>query len=88
MTDNPLRGLSDVFDESSMMQRMISAVNISYLGIKNRHAQITVEEVARKFRCGLETAKQTLKSMTQYGVRQAVHPLRCMYRVDHIDINC
>jgi hypothetical protein len=87
-TDNPLRGLSDVFDESSMMQRMISAVNISYLGAKNRHAQITVEEVARKFRCGLETAKQTLKATTQYGVRQAIHPLRRMYRVDHIDINC
>jgi hypothetical protein len=88
MTDNPLRGLSDVFDESSMMQRMISSVNISYLGVKNRHSQITVEEVARKFRCGLETAKQTLKATTQYGVRQAIHPLRCMYRVDHIDINC
>jgi hypothetical protein len=88
MTDNPLRGLSDVFDESSLVQRMISAVNVSYLGVKNRHSQITAEEVARKFRCGLETAKQTLKSTTQYGVRQAIHPLRRMYRVDHIDINC
>ena len=67
---------------------MISAVNVSYLGVKNRHSQITAEAVARKFRCGLETAKQTLKSTTQYGVRQAIHPLRRMYRVDHIDINC
>lgn len=75
---------------------MISAVNISrltshnvsYLGVKNGHSQITAEEVAWKFRCGLETAKQTLKSTTQHGVRQAVHPLRRMYRVDHIDINC
>jgi hypothetical protein len=37
---------------------------------------------------GIETAKQTLKSTTQHGVRQAIHPLRRKFRVDHIDINC
>jgi hypothetical protein len=92
-TDNPLCGISDAYDESIMLQHMISAVkisrtsNVSYLGTKNRHSQITAEEVARKFRCGLETARQTLRSTTQHGVRQAIHPLHCMYRVDHIDIN-
>jgi hypothetical protein len=57
------------------------------LGTKNRHSQVTAEEVARKFCCGLETARPTLKSTTQHGVRQAIHPLHRMYRVDHIDIN-
>jgi hypothetical protein len=76
---------------------MVSALNISmtnrraniaYIGAKNRHTQITAEEVARKFRCGIKTEKLTLQSTTQHGVRQAIHPLRQMYRVDHIDINC
>jgi hypothetical protein len=84
-TDNPLCAISEAYDESTMLQQMISAVkvsrtsNVSYLGIKNRHSQITAKEVARKFRCGLETARQTLKSMTQHGVRQAIHPLHRMY---------
>jgi hypothetical protein len=96
-TDNPLTGLSTVYDESTMLQRMVSALNIltqgrrsdvAYIGAKNRHTQVTAEEVTRKFQCGIETAKLTLKSTTQHGVRQAIHPLRRMYRVDHIDINC
>jgi hypothetical protein len=77
-TDNPIGGVSDVYDQLSMVQRLISAVNVtnvSYLGAKHRHSQITAEEVARKFRCGIETAKQTLKTTTQYGVCQAIHPL-------------
>jgi hypothetical protein len=49
---------------------------------------VTPEEVARKFKCGLDTAKQTLKTTTQYaGVRHAIHPLHCRYRVDHLDLN-
>jgi hypothetical protein len=77
-TDNPaLTGLSEVYDDSMLLQKMVSAVNISpkslrsnvsYLGTKNRHSQVTAEEVAWKFRCGIETAKQTLKSTTQHGV--------------------
>jgi hypothetical protein len=65
----------------------VNVLNVSYLGAKHQHSQITAEEVAKKFRCGIETAKQTLKTTTQYGVRQAIHPLQRMYRVDHIDIN-
>jgi hypothetical protein len=91
MIDNPIGGVSEAYDQLSMMQQLISAVNItnvSYVGAKHRHSQIvTAEEVARKFRCGIETAKQTLKTTTQHGVRQAIHPLQRMYCVDHIDIN-
>jgi hypothetical protein len=73
-SDNPLCAISDVYDESIMLKQMIKAVkvsrtsNVSYLGTKNHHSQITAKKVARKFRCGLETARQTLKSTTQHGV--------------------
>ena len=52
-----------------------------------RHSRVTVEEVAQKFKCGLETAKKTLKVMTQAGVRQALHPLHRRYQVDHLNLN-
>jgi hypothetical protein len=37
--------------------------------------ETSVEEVAKKFKCGIEIARQTLKTTTQYGVRHAIHPL-------------
>jgi hypothetical protein len=46
---NPLIGLSEVYDEDLMLQRMISSVKISYIGAKDRHSQVTAEEIARKF---------------------------------------
>jgi hypothetical protein len=48
---------------------------ISFIGAKNRHIHVSAEEVAKKLRCGLDTAKQTLKVTTQRGVRHALHPL-------------
>jgi hypothetical protein len=61
---------------------------ISYIGAKNRHTHESAEEVAKKLRCGLDTAKQTLKVTTQRGIRQAIHPLHRRYRVDHLNLNC
>ena len=60
---------------------------VSFIGAKNRHTHVTTEEVARILRCGMETAKQTLKVTTQRGVRQALHPLHRRYRVDHLNLN-
>ena len=34
------------------------------LTARDQHLRVTVEEVARKFRCGLETVKKTLKVMS------------------------
>jgi hypothetical protein len=104
-----LRCISDVYDEKTMIQSMVSCVNIatlrrtisntdddddepstrqvSFIGARNRHSHVTPEEVARKFKCGLDTAKQTLKTTTQHGVRHAIHPLHRRYRVDHLDLN-
>jgi hypothetical protein len=61
--------------------------NLSYVGAKDRHSQVNAETVAKRFRCGIETAKKTLKATTQRGVRQAIHPLHRRYRVDHLDLN-
>lgn len=84
------------FDESVFIRRMVGSVNvatshrdsnISFVGSKNRHSQVDAETVARKFRCGIETAQQTLKTTTQRGVRHAIHPLHRRYRVDHLNLH-
>jgi len=87
-----------VYDPTSMMWRIIHAVKIaspyhdpardvSFVGAKDRHSRVSPETIARKFRCGLETAQKTLKSTTQRGVRHAIHPLHRRYRVDHLNLN-
>ena len=62
-------------------------VNVSFVGSKERHSQVNAETVARKFRCGLETAQRTLKTTTQRGVRQSIHPLHRRCRVDHLNLH-
>ena len=57
------------------------------LTARDQHSRVTVEDVARKFKCGLEMAKKTWKVMMQAGVRQALHPLHRRYRVDHLNLN-
>jgi hypothetical protein len=86
-----LSNVSTVYDDTAFVKRIIAAVNmathlttedrlqsanqVSFLGTKDRHSQVTAKEVARKFCCGVELAKQTLKTTTQRGVRHAIHPL-------------
>ena len=48
---------------------------------------MNAETVARKFRCGIETAQRTLKTTIQRGVRYAIHPLHRVYRVDHLNLH-
>jgi hypothetical protein len=90
-------GLS-AFDDLSMITRMVSSVEIAtafceqdsavaFVGEKDRHSRVNAERVAHKFRCGLDRAQRTLKSTTQRGVRQSLHPLHCHYRVDHLDLH-
>jgi hypothetical protein len=86
-----------IFDPARMLRHMVSSVNITtahrddtriaYIGAKDRHSRVTPETVAMKFRCGLETAKKTLKATTQRGVRHSVHPLHRRYRVDHLSLH-
>jgi hypothetical protein len=99
--DGQLASISEVHDDKCFTQRLIASVNvastntpvakddrkISFIGAKNRHTHVSSEEVARKLRCGMETAKQTLEVTTQRGIWQALHPLHRRYRVDHLNLD-
>ncbi len=60
---------------------------LSFVGSKDRHPRVNAETVARRYRCGIETAQRTLETMTQRGVRYAIHPLHRRYRVDHLNLH-
>lgn len=68
---------SPVYDEKTAATALVAATLTT-----QRHTTITPEELAKKFGCGLETAKKTLKATTQMGIRHAVHPLSRRYRTD------
>ena len=61
--------------------------NIREVKSRTRHSATTPEDVARKFGCGIVTAKETLRVTTQQGVRHAIHPLHRRYRVDNMQFN-
>jgi hypothetical protein len=84
------------YNDATLLNRMIGNVrvatayrdaNASFVGSKDRHSRVNAETVARKFRCGIETAQRTLKTTTQRGVRHAIHPLHRRYRVDHLNLH-
>jgi hypothetical protein len=90
-TDRLLVGISSSLTLESMLPRILSSIRVatylpdnpqgddtravSSLGSKTRHSVVTAEERSRKWRVGINTARQTLKATTQRGIRTAVHPL-------------
>ena len=68
----------DQRDDADWQEDVSSVRMTAALTARDQHSRVTVEEVARKFKCGLETAKKTLKVTTQAGVRQALHPFTQM----------
>jgi hypothetical protein len=46
---------------------------------------VTPENLAQKWKVGIETAKKTLQATTQQGMRTTVHPITRRYRVDHLN---
>ena len=63
------------------------AQNISGVVLKDRHTRLTVEEVARLFKTGIDTAKAMLKAMTQYRIWMATHPMMQQLHVDHLNLH-
>jgi hypothetical protein len=51
-----------------------------------RHCSVSAAELADKWDIGIDAAKQTLKVMTQLGIRHALHPLRRRYRTDYMSL--
>jgi hypothetical protein len=62
--------------------RVINSINS-----ETRHSSVTPEEVSRKFRCGIETAKKTIEKTTQRGIRRSLNPLHRRYRTYHPDLH-
>jgi hypothetical protein len=95
-SDVILSSVSSALTDATMVPRMIASIRVAtYLreddeptvatiGSKQRHSAVNAEELARKWRIGLETARKTLKVTTQFGIRHALHPLRRRYRTDHM----
>ena len=53
----------------------------------SRHSQVTPEALSRKWKVGLETARNTLRVTTQQGIRTAVSPITRRYRVDNLALH-
>jgi hypothetical protein len=68
--DHELISMSEAYDKYTFLSQMVKAVRVydsqtstvSYVGARSRHSHVSVEEVAKKFKCGIEIAQQTLKT--------------------------
>ena len=58
------------------------------VGSKTRHSTVSPEELSRKWRVGVNAARQTLKATMQRGIRTAMHPSTRCYRTDHFSLRC
>ena len=92
-----LNDCSSVYSEKVLTQKLIAAVKIaseyssseepnekkiSAVGSEKRHSRATPEEIARKFGCGLEAGRKTLKATTNFGVRTATDAMTRRYRTN------
>ena len=53
----------------------------------DRHSVISAENMSKKWKIGIETAKRTMQVTTQRGIRTAMHPITRRYRVDHLQLH-
>jgi hypothetical protein len=69
--------------------RCISTINIRTDAIESarRHSNVTAEDLAKKWHVGLETARQTLKVTTQYGIRHSEQLMGQRFRTDIFHLN-
>eukprot|EP00978_Attheya_sp_CCMP212_P033553 scaffold135768_cov32-Attheya_sp.AAC.1 len=100
--DIVMTSVSSAYSDGALLNRLVSAVKIvSYFeseendgkpysidaaNTKSRHYKITPDILAQRFDCGIETARKTLQATSQYGVRQATHPLTRRYRTDLLQL--
>ena len=53
----------------------------------SRHGSATAESLSRKWRIGLDSARNTLRVTTQQGIRTAISPITRRYRVDNLALH-
>ena len=81
-----------MFVERAMTEQLISIIKFWYVKVKamesnTRHSVITPEEVSRKLNIWIEKVKDNLRVTTQKGIRNVLHPLHHIYRVDNTQLN-
>ena len=99
--DIVMTSVSSAYSDGALLNRLVSAVKVvSYFeegengkpysiqaaNTKSRHFKVTPDILAQRFGCGIETARKTLQATSQYGVRQATHPLTRRYRTDLLQL--
>ena len=87
----------DIYDMSRLTERLIAEVNVTEVPdidddvpsrrtfiSKERHSQVSPEELSDRWCIGLQQAKNIIKITTQKGVRSAILPLSRRYRADRV----
>ena len=82
-----LAEVSTTLDERRFIQAVTTQGMGSNHAVSSRHSAITPENLSKIWRIGLDMAKKTLRVTTQQGVRTAIHPITCRYRVDHLALH-
>ena len=89
-SDFILSQISPALSAPTLLPRLVSSIQVKHhlaaVDTKARHSAVTPEELASKWRIGLQAARDTLKVTTQHGVRHALHPLKRRYRTDNMSL--
>jgi len=96
-SDALLASVSSALTDETMYPRLVIAVRVhnadrtdesrqigSAIVSDRRHSVVSGDELAKKLRIGINTAKLTYKATTQFGLRHALHPIHRRYRTDHM----
>ena len=85
---------TDIYDISRLTERLLAEVKVQDVlqdvperrtfVSKERHPQVSPEELSDRWCIGLQQAKNTIKITTQKGVRSAILPLSRRYRADRV----
>ena len=78
--------VSSACDPVAVGQRLDSLRSVGGLG-SDRHSTVSPENLSKKWKIGLETARKTLRVTTQQGIRTAVTPITRRYRVDNLALH-
>jgi hypothetical protein len=96
-SDALLASVLSALTNETMYPRLVAAVRVhnadrtdesrqmgSAIVSDRRHSVVSAEELAKKWRIGINTAKLTLKATTQFGLRHALHTIHPCYRTEHM----
>jgi hypothetical protein len=72
--------LASLMNENELLPRAIQSITIQDVKSTVRRSQVTQEELACKWKIGLDTSARTLKATTQLTIRNAIHPIQRRFR--------